>query len=348
MHLTDLLHTVDAHAEGEPSRIVLAGLLDVPGTTMGEKARSLEAGDQALRRFLLHEPRGLPTLAADLVFTAADPAADAGIVIIGVEDYFPMSGTNLICTVTVLLETGAIAMREPQTEVTIETPAGLVRAFARCEDNRCRSVSFANVPSFAVAFEQAIEVDGLGSVQADIAWGGAFFAVVDANALGFALVADEAAELGQVGERIKIAAVEQIPVSHPEREFEESILFTHFYGEPRVGGAGRSANVVSPGRVDRSPCGTGSAAKLALAHARGELDLGVRYVNESIIDTTFRCEIADTTTVGPYQAVIPEITGRAWITGTHQLGRDPEDPIGGGYSLSDVWGGPRRRPVPTK
>ncbi|MBS1878021.1 MAG: proline racemase family protein [Actinobacteria bacterium] len=345
MQLSNLIHAVDAHAEGEPSRIVLGGVLDVPGTTMAEKAEHLEVRGDELRRFLLHEPRGLPSLAADLVFPSADPRADAGIVIMGASNYFPMSGTNLICSVTVLLETGTLPMREPVTEVTLETPAGIVRALARCEEGRCRSVSFANVPSFVTELDRAIEVPGLGTVVADIAWGGAFFALVDATSLGFSLVPDEAPELGRIGEQIKRAAAEQVPVSHPEREAGDTIIFTHFHGPARNGGDGRSANIVSPGRSDRSPCGTGTAAKLAVAHARGELALGVSYVNESILATTFSARILEQTTIGPYPAVVTEISGRAWITGVHQLGRDPEDPVGGGYMLADIWGAGAAAPL---
>lgn len=327
MRLTDIIHTVDAHAEGEPSRIVVGGVLDVPGETIADKRRHLEEHGDWLREYLLHEPRGQPSLAADVILPSR--RADAGFVIMGAAGYYAMSGTSLIGAVTVLLETGMLPMIEPVTELVLESAAGLIAVSAECEDGSCRRVTFANVPAFVVELDVAIEVEGVGSVRADIAFGGEYFALVDAADLGFGIVPDEAADLGAIGERIRVAAAAQV---------RDDIRFAHFTGAPRAGGDGRSANVVPPGRIDRSPCGIGTSAKLAVLHRRGALDVGAPFVNESILSTTFDARIRSVTRVDSYEAVVPEISGRGWITGMHQFGRDPSDPIRTGFTLPDTWG----------
>ena len=336
MQLTDVLHAVDAHAEGELTRVVVGGLPPTIGVSMAHKRLELMA-DDSLRRYLLGEPHGHLCLHAVCVYPPSDPVAAAGMVIMESTDYPPMSGSNTICTATVLLETGMVAMDEPTTEFVLETPAGLVPVRATCRDGRCRRVEFENVPAFVVGLDVAVQVPDLGQVVVDIAWGGAFFALVDVAAVGLEIVPEQAPRLAALGQRITTAVGSQVPVVHPERPDLHTVTFTTFTGPPRAGGDGRNTTVISPGRLDRSPCGTATSARLAVLHARGELGAGEEFVHESIISTTFTGRIDGTAMVGTLPAVRPSISGRAWLTGTHQVGRDPRDPLGRGFALADTW-----------
>lgn len=340
MRLSRMINVVGAHAEGEPNDVITGGVIDVPGKTMFEKARWLETQGDDLRAFLLHEPRGKVTLCTNLVLPSSNPQAQMGYVIIEPASYPPMSGTNTICTVTVLLETGIIAMQEPVTELTLEAPAGLIRVEARCRDGKCESVTFRNQPSFVMHRDRMIEVAGLGSLRVDVSYGGMIYVIVDAADCGFEIVPSEARELSEVGERIKRAAAEQLPSVHPENTEIHTINQTLFAGPLTVENGVKTARngvIVSPGRLDRSPCGTGTCARMALLHARGEIAAGERFVHESIIGTKFVGEIFDTSRVGGADAVSVAITGRAWITGFHQFVLDPSDPFPTGYTLSDTW-----------
>jgi proline racemase len=336
MHVTDLIQAIDAHAEGELTRVVVGGLPPVPGTTMAQKRLHLLA-DDSLRRYLLFEPHGHVCMHAVCVFPSDDDAADAGIVIMEPTDYPAMSGSNTICAATVLLETGAVPMTEPVTELTLETPAGLVPVRASCQDGRCRSVTFENVPSFVAVLDARVDVPGFGTVTVDIAWGGAFFAFVGAESVGLRIVPEEAERLAELGRRITDAVAGQVPVVHPEREDLHTVTFTTFTGPPQDGGDGRNATVVAPGRLDRSACGTATSARLAILHERGRLGIGEDFVHESVISTKFTGRIVGATSVGGQAAVRPTITGRAWISGFHQTVRDPEDPLGRGFTLPDTW-----------
>jgi proline racemase len=339
MNLTDILHAVDVHAEGELTRVVVGGLPPSrSGANMAEQRLALME-DDGLRRYLLGEPRGHLCLHAVCVYPPADPDAAAAIVIMESTDYPAMSGSNLICAATVLLETGMVPMREPVTEFAIETPAGLVRVEARCAGGSCESVRFENVPAYVVGLDLPIELPGWGGITVDVAWGGAFFAFVDAAAFGLEIAAEQADKLAELGSRITASAAEQIPVEHPLRPDLHTITFTTFVGPPRAGGDGRNATVVSPGRLDRSACGTATSARLAVLHARNQIGVGVDFVHESVISSTFVGRIEGLTQVGDLPAVRPSISGRAWITGIHQLGRDRRDPLGAGFAVADTWRG---------
>jgi proline racemase len=327
MRIARVIQCVDAHAEGEPSRIVVGGVLDVPGETMLEKMQALERDDR-LRRILLFEPRGSAPLSADLVLPSSHPEADAGFIIMESSSYEGMSGTNTINTAAVLLETGLVEMTEPVTRMTLEAPAGLVRVSAECSGGRVERITFENVPSFVAALDTPVEVPGMGSLQVDVAYGGAFCAFVDAAALGFAITPDEARELAELGERIRPHVNEQVTIDHPIGH----LSFVVFVAAPRAGGDARHATIVSPGRLDRSPTGTATSARIAVLDRRGAM--GERYVAESVIDTRFEGRIVRR----EGDAVVPAITGRAWITGFHQLVVDPDDPLREGFKLSDTWG----------
>jgi proline racemase len=344
MRLEKLLHTVDAHCEGEASRVVVGGVIDVPGSTMYERKLHLERHRDELRRQLLFEPRGQPSLSAVLVLPPCDPEADFGFIIMEGADYPPMSGTNTINTVTVALETGLVPMREPVTELVLDTPAGRVLASAECRDGKCVSVTFDNVPCFTTHLDATIEVPGLGTVTMDVAYGGHFFAIIAAADHGLEVLPEQADRLAQLGEQIKTAAAEQLDLVHPVLAGAAQLGFVVWTEAPRAGGDGRNTTVVSPGRLDRSPCGTATCARLAVMHTRGELAPGQPYIHEGILSTRFRGEIVGTTMVGDREAVIPRITGRSWIYATSQIGVDPSDPLPTGYTLSDTWGrGPTNR-----
>jgi len=338
VRLQRMLEYVDAHAEGEPSRIVIGGLGDVPGETMLDKRGYLMRERDDLRRLLLHEPRGMVSLSADLILPSSHPDADLGYVIIESTDYPVMSGTNTINTATVILELGLAPMTEPVTRLRLEAPAGIIEIEAQCRDGKCERVTFHNQPAFVVRLGVPLEVTGIGTVAVDVAYGGAFFAFVDASTLGFAIVPEEAAELAHLGELVTRAAAEQAPVHHPgSPHIPQEVTFTNWWASPRDGGDWRNTNIVSPGRVDRSACGTATCAWMAIQHAAGTLAVGQPFISESILGSNFIGRVESLTRVGDLAAIVPSVSGRAWVYGRGHLGCDPDDPFTDGYTLSDTW-----------
>lgn len=333
-----LLHCVDTHCEGEPTRVVVGGVVDVPGTTMLDKMRHLEHEADALRRWLLHEPRGSAPLSATLVLPPVHPEADASFIIMESATYEGMSGTNTFNTALAVLETGMLPMHEPTTRLTLEPPAGLVQVTAACSEGRVRRMTFENVPCFATHLDATVQVPGLGSLRVDVAYGGAWVAFVDAESLGYGIVPEEARALADLGEQIRPHVAAQLSIAHPTIPELSALSFVVFTARPRSGGHARNATVVSPGRLDRSPTGTATSARLAVLAAKGLLRPGEPFVNESIISTQFTGCIVRETRVGPLSAVIPSITGRAWITGFHQIVVEPDDPLADGFTLGDTWG----------
>ncbi len=340
MRFSRMITVVGAHACGELNEVITGGVRDVPGKTMFEKMQYVEKHVDDLRQFLLNEPRGKVNQCVNLVLPPTRPEADAGFVIIEADYYVPMSGTNTICTVTALLETGMIPMQEPITELTLEAPAGLVPITAECRDGKCVSVTFDNVPAFVFVLDHEVDVPGLGRIKVDVAYGGMIYCIVDASSLGFKLDNSEAAKLVEVGERIKRAAAVQIPCVHPENPDIHTINQTLFAGPLETtpdGKRSRNTVIVSPGRHDRSPCGTGTSARLAVLHARGQLAEGETFVHESLIGTEFIGRIRGTTVLGGQPAILPTITGKGWITAFHQYVLDPSDPFPLGFRLGDTW-----------
>jgi proline racemase len=342
MRFSRMITVVGAHAAGELNEVITGGVLDVPGKTMFEKMQYVQTHCDDLRKFLLNEPRGRVSQCVNLVLPPTTPAADAGFVIIESDYYVPMSGTNTICTVTALLETGMIPMQEPVTHLTLEAPAGLVKVSAECRGGKCVNVTFDNVPGFVFGLDRKVDVPGLGTINVDVAYGGMIYCLVDAASLGFKLELAEAAQLVEVGERIKKAAAEQVPAVHPENPE------IHTKNQPLIAGplernadglASKNTVIVSPGRHDRSPCGTGTSSRMAVLHARGLLKVGETFVHESLIGTEFIGRLRGTTMLGDVPAVLPTITGPAWITAFHQYVLDPTDPFPVGYRLGDTWPG---------
>jgi proline racemase len=340
MRFSRMINVVGVHAEGEHNEVITGGVVGVPGKTMFEKMKYLEEKDDNLRQYLLNEPRGKVSQCVNLVLPPTDPRADAGFIIMESEYYVPMSGTNTICTVTALLETGMIPMVEPVTRMTLEAPGGLVTVDAHCRDGKCESVTFKNVPAFVFHLQKPVEVPGVGTLTVDVAYGGMIYCMVDAKALGIAIEPSEARDLVDLGEKIKRAGAVQLPCVHPENPSIHTINQTLFAGPLRVESGVKTAKntvIVSPGRHDRSPCGTGTTARLAIMRAKGEIGVGEKFVHESILNTKFVGQILEEGRIGSLPTVHVAITGRAWITAFHQYVLDPTDPFPKGYRLTDTW-----------
>lgn len=359
MRVTNMVSAIDLHAEGEPGRVITGGVLDVPGRTMFEKKTWLETHGDALRKRMLREPRGYPAANCNLLLPPTDPAADAGFVIMEQVEYPPMSGTNTICVVTALLETGMLPAREPVTELTLEAPAGLVRVRADVRDGKVTRVTFRNVPAFAVHLDAPIEVPGLGTVTVDVAYGGMFYVIAEAAPLGLRITPDEGRDIVRIGEIVKAAAREQLPAVHPENPGIAGVTIAQLWGPPtRPDAQRKNAVVVSTGvvdwdrpsswtgAIDRSPCGTGTCAAMAALHAKGHLGLHTDFRHEGILGTVFTGRLVEETRVGPYPAVVPTIGGQAWITGIAQYVLDPTDPFPEGYTLGDLWGNAQEAVLP--
>ncbi|MGV9867521.1 proline racemase family protein [Rhodococcus koreensis] len=340
MRWSRVVNVVKCHVGGEINNVVTGGIGDVPGSTVFEKMKHFRDNQDDLRQLLLHEPRGAVTHCVNYIVPATDPQAQLGYVIAESTEYPAMSGSNTMCVATALLETGMIPMVEPVTDIVLEAPAGLIRIRCTCENGKVTGVEFENQPAFAYAVEVPLELDGYGTLTVDVAWGGMAYVLADAEALGLKLVPDEARDLCELGQKLKTAAAEQIPAQHPTNPEFAGITQTEFVGPlSRHEGVltARNAVVVSPGRLDRSPCGTGTSARLAVLKAKGLIEVGETFVHESVIGTRFTSRIDRLTSVGDYEAVVPRVTGQAYITELSQVGLDPADPFPTGYTLSDNW-----------
>jgi proline racemase len=333
------LTVVGCHAGGEIGNVVVGGVLPPPGATVFEQMQALRA-DDSLRRLLLREPRGSVAVHANLIVPSTRNDCVAGYIIMEPTEYPAMSGSNTICVATVLLETGMVEMHEPESTLRLEAPAGVVEVRATCCDGKCESVELTNVPCFSERLDAKLDVDGVGALTVDIAFGGMWYAIADAHALGFSLEPSEARDLSRVGEQIRVAAREQLPCTHPENPEIAGVSIVQI-AEPwqGVGAVSKNAVIVAPGRLDRSATGTGLSARMAALHARGDLQVGQAMTHASVLGTTFDGRIVSETTVGDRPAIVPAIRGSAWITGITQVIVDPTDPFPEGYLLSDTWPG---------
>ncbi|WP_170401749.1 trans-3-hydroxy-L-proline dehydratase [Ruegeria arenilitoris] len=340
MRSSKTIHVISAHAEGEVGDVIVGGVQPPPGATLWEQ-RAFVAQDQTLRNFVLNEPRGGVFRHVNLLVPPKHPEADAAFIIMEPEDTPPMSGSNSICVSTVLLDGGIIPMQEPETQMTLEAPGGLVKVRAECRNGKAERIFVQNLPSFADKISVPLEVSGIGTLTVDTAYGGDSFVVVDAAVLGFEIVEDEARDIARMGVAITNAANEQLGFTHPENPDWDHISFCAFCGpldKTETGLTGKSAVAIQPGKVDRSPTGTAVSARMALMAAKGQMTVGQTFEAVSIIGSRFTGRIVEQTQVGDRPAIIPEISGRGWITGTHQHMLDPDDPWPGGYRLSDTWG----------
>ncbi|PLB47409.1 proline racemase [Aspergillus steynii IBT 23096] len=342
MHFNQMINVVGCHCAGEVGDVIVGGVLNPPGcSTMYDKLVYFRDHADHIRQQMLNEPRGRPAMCMNLVLPPCDPLADAGFLIMESEEYPPMSGGNTICTATVLLETGMVKMSEPTTTILLDTAAGPVSVTADCENGKCKAVAFDNVPSFVFALDYRVEVPGLGTVSVDIAWGGMIYAIVDAASVGLRIRNQDGPRLIEVGERIKQAVQRAFTPVHPENPQIRGVSILEFTDPLQEDSAGKKVAVntvvVSPGRFDRCPCGTGSSARMAVMHARGQLAVGEKFDHRSIIDSSFECHIRGTTRVGGYDAVLPTVKGSAWITGFKQMVLDPTDPFPRGFRVGDQW-----------
>lgn len=340
MRSAKTIHVVSCHAEGEVGDVIVGGVVPPPGETLWEQ-RSHIANDQTLRNFVLNEPRGGVFRHVNLLVPPKHPNADAAFIIMEPEDTPPMSGSNSICVSTVLLDTGIIPMREPFTDMTLEAPGGLVQVKAECRDGKAVRIFVRNLTSFADKISVPLEIEGIGTLTVDTAFGGDSFVVVDAGELGFAIEEDEAKDIARLGVRITNAANEQLGFRHPDNPDWNHISFCAFCGPltpTKNGFTGKSAVAIQPGKVDRSPTGTAVSARMALLAAKGKMSVGQEFEAVSIIGSTFLGRIIKEQRIGDRAGIVPEISGRGWITGIHQHMLDSDDPWPSGYRLSDTWG----------
>ncbi|OQP36156.1 proline racemase family protein [Pantoea latae] len=331
------LQLIDVHCEGEIGKVITAGVLDIPGATMLDKMNYINEVDDSLRRLVMLEPRGCLQMSVNLLLPPTVPGAHAGFIVLQADKAHPMSGSNCICVVTALLETGMVAMQEPETTVVLDTPAGVVTALAHCSEGRCVSVSLDMVPAFVEHLDREFDIPGVGGVKADIAFGGVYYALIDVEQIGLTIGPDNARALASYGVDFRHYINQQIKVEHPLLPQINEIAYVMFR-QREADNVWRTCTTLPPGRVDRSPCGTGSSANLATLVARGEVDTGDELTSRSTINGEFTIELRGRTWVGDRPAVLPRVTGRAWIYGFQQLGVDPDDPLAAGFMLSDTWG----------
>lgn len=325
------------HCQGESGNVLIGGAPDIPGASILDKMNYLNAQDPALRLFLTREPRAQVIHTTNLLLPPCRKDADAAFIVLQPDRAHPMSGSNCICVVTALLESGRIPMNEPETTVRLDTAAGLIIARAHCEKGRCLSVSLDNVPAFAQHLDVAIQTPRWGCIRADIAFGGVFYAQIDVDQVGLDIVPRHARELAEAGTEIKALLASQITVQHPEIPSLNEVAYVMFR-RYNPDGSVTTCTTLRPGRVDRSPCGTGSSANLAILHAKGLLGVGETRTSHSIIGGTFTAQAIGETRVGPYPAVLPRITGQAWVFGQQTLRLSPDDPFQQGFCLTDTWG----------
>jgi proline racemase len=337
MQWAQSLQIIQVHCQGEIGKVIVGGAPEIPGDTMADKMDYINEVDDSLRRFVTLEPRASVQMSVNLLVPPTRSDADAGFIVLQSDRAHPMSGSNCICVVTALLETGRVPMQAPQTVVCLDTPAGLITARAQCEKGRCLSVSLDNVPAFVEVLDQVVETPQWGPISVDVAFGGVYYAVVNVQQLNMTIAPEYARVLAEAGVALVDVFNEQISVQHPLVPSINCIAYVMFR-DIEADGTVRTCTTLKPGRVDRSPCGTGSSANLAILHARGLVHEGDVRTSRSIIGGEFKAEVLGVTTVGNKPAVLPRITGQAWIYGQEELRMDSADPFKDGFAMSDTWG----------
>jgi proline racemase len=333
MRAKRLFHAVDSHTEGMPTRVITGGVGVVPGATMFERRQYFVEHLDHIRQLLMYEPRGHSAMSGAILQPPTRPDADWGVLFIEVSGCLPMCGHGTIGVATVLVETGMVEVTEPVTTIRLDTPAGLVVAEVEVADGAARAVTIRNVPSFSVGLDREVDVPGLGRVRYDLAFGGNFYAIVQLAELGLPFERAEKQRLIEAGLSIMDAVTEQDRPEHPVNAEISGCHHVYLAAPGSTARHSRHAMAIHPGWFDRSPCGTGTSARMAQLHARGELPLDTEFRNESFIGTHFLGRLVEETTVGGIPAVVPKITGRAWLTGTAQYWLDPDDPFPAGFQL---------------
>ncbi len=341
MRFQRVISAVDSHTEGEPARVVVGGVPPIQGANFQEKWQWAKENLEDLRTLLMFEPRGGSHYSGSIVTAPSSPGADFGIIFIEVSGFLPMCGHGTIATATVLVETGMVAAKEPFTDLTLDTPAGVIKARVRVEDGVVKDATIQNVPAFVIRKDLTVDVPRLGKVTLDIAFGGNFYAIVQAEPLGMQLTPECYRQVIDYGSLIREAIYEQVEIQHPENPAINRCSHVRFIGPPRDPRAVTRNNVLySAEGIDRSPCGTGTSAEMADRYARGLLHLEEEFTSESIIGSIFYGKLIEETRVGPFAAVVPTIRGSAYITGLQQFVLDPRDPWPHGFYLgaSSRWG----------
>lgn len=333
MRARRMFHAVDSHTEGMPTRVVVGGVGTIPGDTMFDRRRYFMAHLDGIRKALMYEPRGHSAMSGAILQPPSRPDADWGVVFIEVSGCLPMCGHGTMGVATVLVETGMVEVTEPVTRVRLDTPAGLVVAEVTVRDGAAESVSLVNVPAFTTGLDQTVTVDGIGQVSYDMAYGGNFYALVPAASVGLDPVPANADELIARGLAIADAINASAEPVHPLDAAIRGCKHVVFHAPGHNGANARNATAIHPGWLDRSPCGTGTSARMAALHARGELALGQEFVNESIIGSRFTGRLVEEVALGATPGVIPEVSGRAWVTAMGQYLLDPTDPFPAGFDL---------------
>ncbi|TDC75171.1 proline racemase family protein [Streptomyces hainanensis] len=328
-----VLHAVDSHTEGMPTRVVTGGVGVLPGATMAERRTWFIEHQDELRTLLMHEPRGHAAMSGAILQPPTRPDADMGVLFIEVSGVLPMCGHGTIGVATVLVETGLVPVEEPVTTVRLDTPAGLVVAEVAVADGAATAVTIRNVPSFAVALDRVVTVPGVGEVRYDLAFGGNFYAITRLDDLGIPFERAAGGRMIETALDLMAAINAKEPPTHPERSDITGCHHVYLDAPGSTARHSRHAMAIHPGWFDRSPCGTGTSARMAQLHARGELPLDTDFVNESFIGTRFTGRLVAETTVAGRPAVVPTITGRAWITATAQYLLDPTDPFPAGFVM---------------
>ncbi len=349
MSFKRMFQAIDMHC-GIPGRVITGGVPTIPGNSVFEQMEYLRDHDDQLRLLLLREPRGYPPMCCNLIVPAKDPKAAAGYIIMEQTEYPLMSGSNTICVSTALLSSGMLPMVEPYTEMILESPAGLIGIKAHCENGKVKEITFKNVPAFAEHLDAVIDVPHVGKVTVDVAWGGMYYAIADVRQFkGLSISPENGAELAKLSVMIRQAAHEQLPVAHPHYP-GIGISISQICGPP-VDPNTDGKNVVTmpsgdldwdnpatwTGAIDRSPCGTGTSARMAIMHAKGQLQLGQKFRHAGILGNVFTGELIEKVKIGDIEAVVPTISGRAYVSGYHTFVLDPEDPWSEGYTCGDIW-----------
>jgi proline racemase len=334
MNINRIFTSIDTHTGGNPTRTITGGLPHIPGKTVADKMLYLKENMDWVRTALMFEPRGHSVMSGVILTEPCHPEADIGTVFIETSGYLPMCGHDTIGVATALVETGMVKVEEPTTRINLDTPAGLARVRVDVKDGKARSVTFRNIPSFAFALDTEVDVEPYGTLTLDVAYGGNVYAILPAEAVGIEIRPENADQFIRAGRVIRNAVNAQVEIRHPEFDFIDECTHVEFFGPPSTPDA-HTQNTVFLGDsgIDRSPCGTGTSAKLAVMHARGEIDLNDEFVHESIIGSRFRAKAVEAAQVGPYSAIIPEVTGSAHLTGMHQWFIDPDDPLKDGFLL---------------
>ncbi len=333
MELTHAITAIDSHTEGMPTRVVIGGLPPIPGDSISQRRLYAREHLEDLRGLLMREPRGHSAMSGALLQPATRDDADWGVVYLETTGYLPMCGHGTIGVATVLVERGMVEVTEPVTRVRLDTPAGLVVADVALANGAVRHVTIRNVPAFVLGLDRVVDVPGLGEIAYDLAFGGNFYPLVALEPLGLPFDIAASSEIVAAGLRVIEAINAQDPPVHPVDPAIRGLHHVQFTAPGRNGSDGRNIVVNIPNYFDRSPCGTGTSARMAVLHARGDLGLDEDFVHESLIGTRFTGRLVEKTAVGPFDAVVPTITGRAWITGHAEFVLDPSDPFPAGFGV---------------